>query len=55
MALDACGAVGVDVDHLGSLDSEEDTTVVRDGAEMQDTLQSYVTMEARLPGLIQVW
>ena len=54
-ALDACGAVGVDVDHLGSLDSEEDTTVVRDGAEMQDTLQSYVTMEARLPGLIQVW
>ena len=54
-ALDACGAVGVDVDHLGSLDSEEDATVVRDGAEMMDTVQSYVTMEARLPALIQVW
>jgi len=54
-ALDACGAVGVDVDHLGSLDSEEDATVVRNGAEMMVTVQSYVTMEARLPDLIQVW
>ena len=54
-ALDACGAVDVDVDHLGSLDSEADTTVVRNGVQMMDTLRSYVAMEARLPDLIQVW